>query len=178
MLYFPLDRINECALVQDGTMVHHDAVIAGMAGAALFGLGGALAGSTAMNSAEHVGHLSVRLFLDDPALPSLTITVLNTSMIKSSNEFLKLFDNAQQLYNEFEGIVRMNRRALEAKEKPPVQSGGAPAPSGAASTAQANVDGNARILEQIKHLAAMHTEGILTDEEFAQKKKMLLDRMA
>jgi len=177
MQLFPLDQITECALVQDGTMVHHDAVIAGMAGAALFGLGGAVAGSTAMSNAEHVGHLSVRLFLDNQSIPSLTVTALNISMIKSSDDFLKLFDNTQQLYNEFEGIVRMNRRTLEAREKQPMPLGSAPADSAAAATAQAKVDGNARILEQIKHLAAMHTEGILTDEEFAKKKTMLLDRM-
>lgn len=169
MQFFPLDKITECALVKDGTMVHHDAVIPGMVGAALFGLGGALAGATAMNKSENVGYLSVRLFIDDISISSLTITALNVSAVKNSEYYLKAYDVAQQVYNEFEGIIRLNRHALEAKAAVPAQA--------VPEQKQCNTDDHSHILEQIKHLGEMHKEGILTDEEFNEKKKVLLDKM-
>ena len=167
--FFPLDKITECALVQDGTMVHHDAVIPGMVGAALFGLGGALAGATATNKSENVGYLSVRLYIDDVSISSLTITALNVSAAKSGDYYLKAFDVAQQVYNEFEGIIRVNRHTLEAKAAVPTQAD--------PEQKQRNTDDHSHIFEQIKHLGEMHKEGILTDEEFNEKKKVLLDKM-
>ena len=82
--FFQFDKITGCELVQDGTTVHQSAVLPGMIGAATFGLGGAIAGATAMHNAEAVGHISIRVYLDDASMPSLTITVLNTSMKKST----------------------------------------------------------------------------------------------
>ncbi|MEA4998983.1 MAG: SHOCT domain-containing protein [Candidatus Limiplasma sp.] len=170
MQFFPLDKITECALVQDGTMVHHDAVIPGMVGAALFGLGGALAGATAMNKSENVGYLSVRLFIDDVSVSSLTITALNASAMKSSEYYLKAYDLAQQVYNEFEGIIRVNRARQNAAAKPV-------APETHNEPAEDSIQANTQILDQIKRMAQLHAEGILTEEEFISKKQALLERM-
>ncbi len=172
--FFQFDKITGCELVQDGTTVHQSAVLPGMIGAAAFGLGGALAGATAMHNAEAVGHISIRVYLDDSSMPSLTITVLNTSMQKSTQAYLNSFNAAQQLYTEFESIIRLNRKAQE--EKP-----AAPEPREESAKPPKASDGlaeNARILEQIKVLAKMRDEGILTDEEFADKKKLYMDKLA
>lgn len=178
--YFALNQITECALVQDGTMVHYNAVVAGMAGAALFGLGGAVAGATAMNNAEHGGHISVRVLLNDDHMPSLTITVMNASIKKSEPAYLEAFENAQKIYNEFEGIVRMNQRnqGSGASQGASAQTTAAQRiPTQATDPHQDVTAENARILEQINHLAQMQKEGILTADEFSEKKKMLLDRL-
>ena len=170
MQFFPLDKITECALVQDGTMVHYDAVIPGMVGAALFGLGGALAGATAMNKSENVGYLSVRLFIDDVSVSSLTITALNVSADKSSEYYLKAYDLAQQVYNEFEGIIRVNRTRQNTSAKP-IE------PATHNEPAEDSIQANTQILDQIKRMAQLHADGILTEEEFISKKKALLERM-
>jgi hypothetical protein len=168
--YFSLNQITECALVQDDTMVHHNAVASGMVGAALFGLGGALAGATAMSNTEHGGHISVRVLMNDNHMPSLTITILNMSIMKSDPVYLSAFDTAQKIYNEFEGIVRMNQRN-NAQE--PSQG----TPAKAVDLHQNDIAANARILEQINHLAQMQKDGILTADEFSEKKKILLNRL-
>lgn len=171
--FFRLDKITGCELVQDGTTVHQSAVLPGMIGAAAFGLGGALAGATAMHNAEAVGHISIRVYMDDATMPSLTITVLNTSMQKSTQAYLNSFNAAQQLYTEFESIVRLNRKAQEDKPAAP-QHVEEPAKPAKANDGLAE---NARILEQIKVLAKMREEGILTETEFADKKKLYMDKL-
>jgi hypothetical protein len=182
MIFFPLNKITECALVQDGTMVHHNAVLSGMVGAAAFGLAGALAGATAMNKSEQIGYLSVRVFIDDISMSSLTFDLLRTSFKKSDQIYLDAFAMAQKVYSEFEGIVRINQRSLSAAVSKPE-----PAPAGATSaatvkqapsaTGDAAIEVNEKILTQIRNLAQMNKEGILTDEEFAQKKKIYMDKM-
>jgi hypothetical protein len=49
--------------------------------------------------------------------------------------------------------------------------GGEPAPSAAAPAAEA---GGGSDLDQLQKLADLHAQGILTDEEFAAKKKQIL----
>lgn len=171
--FFPLDKITSCALVQDGTMVHQNAVVPGMVGAALFGLGGALAGATAMNSSENCGHLSVRVLIDDAAISSVTVPTLNCSLRKSDEGYTAAFSLAQQIYNEFEGIVHYNRARQSTASQPVAPA--APAPR--SEPAEGSLQANAQLLDQIKRIAQLHAEGILTDEEFTSKKKALLDKM-
>ncbi|GGC64533.1 hypothetical protein GCM10011410_16330 [Hoyosella rhizosphaerae] len=52
----------------------------------------------------------------------------------------------------------------------------APAPTSPASAGTGSVDSE-QIYERIRQLGKLHAEGILTDEEFAAKKKELLDRL-
>ncbi|NLI21736.1 MAG: SHOCT domain-containing protein [Clostridiales bacterium] len=188
---FSLDKVTECALVQDGTMVHHNAVLPGMVGAAAFGLAGALAGATATNRSENVGHLSIRVFIDDLRVSSLTINILNASIKKSDQVYLDAFALAQKIYNEFEGIVRLNQRghtapaavpaAAPAASPAPVAGAHPAAPAITASAPQSPtgkaLTDNERILEQVRRLAQMHQDGILTDAEFAEKKKLYMDKI-
>ena len=188
MKIFPLNKVAECALVQDGTMVHHNAVLPGMVGAAAFGLAGALAGATATNRSENVGHLSVRVFIDDLHISSLTITILNESTRKSDQLYLNRFNLAQEVYNEFEGIIRVNQRPTAAAPAAapaataaspaahPAAQPAAAAPAAQTATGKALTD-NALILEQIRHLAQMHKDGILTDAEFDEKKKLYMSKI-
>lgn len=178
--FFPLDKITGCALVQDGTMVHESAVVQGMIGAAMFGLGGALAGTTAMHNAEHCGHLSVRVLINDMQTPSITIPILNASVSKSSEHYVNCFRKAQEVYNEFEGIVQYNRAAQQsapaATAAAPAQAQQGQAPARLA--AQGSMEANSQIIDQIQRLAKLHSEGILTDDEFSAKKRALLDKMS
>lgn len=177
---FPLDKITGCALVQDGTMVHESAVVQGMIGAAMLGLGGAIAGSTAMHNAEHCGHLSVRVLINDLRTPSITIPFLTVTAAKSSEVYLKAFNLAQQVYNELEGIVQYNRAAQQSAPAAPAPAPAQALPGQAAApaAAQGTVDANAQILDQIQRLAKLHSDGILTDDEFSTKKRALLDKMS
>ena len=83
------------------------------------------------------------------------------------------FNAAQQLYTEFESIIRLNKKAQEEKAAAPEPKEEPARPP----KANDDLTENARILEQIKALAKMREEGILTDEEFADKKKLYMDKL-
>lgn len=228
-IYF-LDRVIECSLIQDGTIVHKDAVAPAMVGAAVFGLGGAIAGATAMHGDAQVGILAVRILMDDLRSPSVMFTVLSTSLDKNSPAYLSSFQQAQELYGIFEGVVRYNRthKADPAASRPfqaeaPLQhqpqaqqaqngpfqqfaNGSSPQPpnglyqqvpqaadSGNARCAQCNAAlpyqakfcnacgtkvafVSAKTAEQLSHLEQLRNDGILTAQEFEEKKAFLMER--
>ncbi len=158
---FPLDKIIQCQLIQDGTTVHTNAVAPAMIGAAFLGLGGAIAGATAMSNDAVVGVLAVRLLIEDMKMPSVMISVLRTSTNKASQEYQNLFFLAQEVYGIFEGIVRVNEQARRQAQAQ-------------ATTAGA---GTSDVMDQLSKLADLKAKGVLTDQEFEAKKAMLLAKI-
>lgn len=196
---FSLGKIVECSLIQDGTVVHKNAVAPAMVGAAIFGLGGALAGATAMHSDAQVGVLAVRLMLDDIRNPSVLISFLSSSVDKSSQIYLNAFQEAQEVYGIFEGVIRINERQMKQAQiaqnnAQPVSNPAYPQPSAVGTpkiycaNCGAELSGGAKFCsscgstvvhisqktaEQLRKLEQLRDDGILTQQEFEEKKKML-----
>ncbi len=198
---FDLGKVIECSLIQDGTVVHKDAVAPAMVGAAVFGLGGAIAGATAMHSDAQVGILAVRVLLDDMRSPSVLFTILSHSVDKNSPVYLNAFQSAQEVYGIFEGVVRYNRQHREqvataapgmafaqAGVRPGSESTDLPGSAfcvrcGAPLPAQAkfcHICGSTvhtiseKTAQQIRKLEQLRDDGILSVQEFEDKKAMLL----
>lgn len=157
---FPLDKIIECELIQDGTAVHKNAIAPAMIGAAFLGLGGAIAGATAMSNDAHVGVLAVRLLLEDMKIPSLMISVLKASTDKSSQEYQNFFYIAQEIYGIFEGLMRVNDQARRQAQAPSNTVG---------------LEGD--VMDQLSKLADLKAKGVLTEQEFESKKALLLNKI-
>ena len=68
------------------------------------------------------------------------------------------------------------RAANQAAESPPPTAEAEPSPVPVAPSASARPTGvSPETLEQLKELAQLHEQGVLTDEEFAREKGKLLD---
>lgn len=163
VILFPLNRIAGCELVQNGSVVSREEGKIG--GAVILGYG-AMAGNKQSFSEEMGGVLAVRLVIDDMRVPSVTINVLEGSISKASQEYQKYYFIAQEVYGRFQGIVRINNAERE-------QSAQRKAVEQAPKAAQLPEN----IMDQLRKLAQLKDEGILTEQEFSTKKQLLMEKL-
>jgi hypothetical protein len=156
---FPLNRIVECDLVQNGSVISREE--GKMGGAVILGYG-AMAGNKQAVSEEMGGVLAVRLVIDDMRVPAVVVNVLETAISKASQEYQKFFFIAQEIYGRFQGVVRINNAEMQklAQQQTPKA---------------AQLPEN--IMDQIRKLGQLRDDGILTEQEFDSKKKLLMEKI-
>jgi hypothetical protein len=93
------------------------------------------------------------------------ISVLRASTDKSTPQYQNAFYIVQEIYGIFEGIVRINeaerQRGAQTVKDQNTQSGGT----------------HNEIIDQLGKLAELKTKGVLTEQEFEEKKAVLLSKM-
>lgn len=156
---FPINKIVECDLVQNGSVISREE--GKITGATAFGYG-AMGGTKQSTSVEMGGVLAIRLVIDDMRIPSVTINVLELALSKASQEYQKFFFIAQEVYGRFQGIVRINNAERQ-------QQSIAQAPKAAQLPEN--------IMDQIRKLGQLKDDGILTEQEFNAKKQLLMDKI-
>jgi hypothetical protein len=179
---FPDDKIIECALLQDGAVVKKSEGSAALAGVSIPYFG-SLQGTAKSGGSEHeTGSLAVRLTLDDLTTPSVIFDI-TSGADKSSKAYGVAFEQAQELFGIFDGITRMNLKAMQAEAESGKEAGEAQ-PAQAAKTAEQETDANTKdlndkdkIFESIRQLGKLRDEGLLSEEEFAAQKKSLMERI-
>jgi hypothetical protein len=181
---FPDDKIIECVLLQDDTVVKKSEGSAALAGVKIPYFG-SLQGTAKTGSNEHEsGILTVRLTIEDIRTPSVIFRITGGAD-KSSEAYGKAFEQAQELFGFFDGIARMN---LNAKEKAAAPEKAPSAAAPPAQTAQAEPaqeiksdpkesDADENIFDTIRELGKLRDEGLLTEEEFSAKKKYLMEKL-
>lgn len=162
---FYCTKIVECVLVQDGAVVKSSAGTAVLAGTNVPMLG-VLQGKAASASNEHqTGLLSVRLTLDDRQTPSVIFHFTDGGVDKSSPQYAAAFQEAQEVFGIFDAIARMNNKA----QTPAAQAAAPPAPPAPVQRED--------VFEKIRQLGRLREEKLLTEEEFAAKKKALMEQI-
>ena len=171
---FRYDKIIDCVLIQDGSVVKTSEGSAILAGTSVPYLG-LLQGKASSSSDERqTGILSVRLTLDDIQNPSVLFT-FSGNMDKSSAAYAESFTQAQQVFGIFDAIVRINKKTTASPQNTaPAQTVRA-AQSTVASQPAASE--NESVFDTIRQLGKLRDDGILTEEEFNQKKKLLLEQI-
>lgn len=174
---FPYDKIVECSLLQDGSVVKNSEGSAMLAGTSVPMLG-VLQGKASSISNEHqTGSLSVRLTLDDIQTPSVIFHFAG-GVDKSSREYAAAFQEAQEVFGIFDAIVRMNLKTLTAAAPKSVPSAAPAEHAPRSETTSAPVQtGNESVFEKIRQLGKLRDDGLLTEEEFVQKKKLLMEQI-
>lgn len=175
---FRYDKIIDCVLIQDGSVVKSSEGSAILAGTSVPMLG-VLQGKASSSSDEHqTGILSVRLTLDDMQNPSILFTFNRGNMDKSSADYANNFQQAQEVFGIFDAIVRMNLKAMAVAPPKSVPSAASVEHTAQFAAASAPVQsGNESAFEKIRQLGKLRDEGLLTEEEFTQKKKLLMEQI-
>jgi hypothetical protein len=115
---FPDDKIIECVLLQDDTVVKKSEGSAALAGVKIPYFG-SLQGTAKTGSNEHEsGILTVRLTIEDIRTPSVIFRITGGAD-KSSAEYGRAYADAQELFGFFDGVARMNLKAKEEAAAPP-----------------------------------------------------------
>ncbi len=176
---FPDDKIIECALLQAGAVVKKSDGSAALAGVSIPYFG-SLQGTASTGSSEsQTGILAVRLTLDDLTMPSV-IFEITSGADKASKVYGMAFEQAQELFGFFDGIARMNLKAMENSAAP--QSASAEQMQTAKPAQETKSDAKEstakeNIFEMIRQLGKLKDDGLLSEEEFAAQKKSLMERL-
>lgn len=157
---FPLNKIVDCELLQDYTSVSKEEGTFG--GASAFGYGG-ISGNRKAVSQVMAGGLAVRLTIDDIRVSSIVISIIEGSTEKASDEYQGFLSEAQQIYGKFQSIVLINNAECQKREQQAVQ--------------EPKTNEHEKAIEQIRQLAKLKDEGILSEEEFEAKKKLLMEKI-
>jgi len=143
----PLFRIRDCRSIQSVELLDNEAGSGALTGALLFGVVGAVVGSSNKKNI-----LIVRLHTSDINEPIVDLHVLATPLARKDKDFARCFENANSIYGRLMAIAAQNT-ARSAKP----QQQGAP--------------GQADEIRRYKQLA---DDGIISQEEFEAKKKQIL----
>jgi hypothetical protein len=179
-----VEMLNDATVVQSAASKFGGAGLLGVVvpGAAGFG------GGSQSHSGEKVAVVAVRVTLDNPHFPSATLPFLFDVSDKASEPYRQAMSNAYEVYGIFEGYVRLrdmqrnDAKPASEKKQPKAQdvcaSCGAPLAEGAKFCNECGAKAAAvseKTAGQLKRISSLYEEGVLTQEEYEAKKRMLLE---
>lgn len=186
---FSMGDITAVQLINDATVVQSSSSTMGggaLLGVVVPGVAG-FGGQSSSNSGEQSAVVAVRVLLNNPRTPSFMIPFLFAVVPKASPSYQQAVQVAYEVYGIFEMALKRNEQAANAP-KPQTAS---VLPSvyctkcGASNTPGAkfcSACGNTitviseKVKEQILKLEQLRDDGVLSVQEFEDKKKMLTDQ--
>ena len=126
-------------------------------GGAFFGLGGLIVGSSmSRNINEKCNELKLIIRINDPENPQIVIPYIKTQCDKSGWLYRDTIENVQELCSLLEYII--NTKTLEQSANSQSQS----------------IEIEKSPKEQLQELKEMLNEGLITEEDYEQKKKQII----
>ena len=139
-------RIRDCSKITNAELIVQEAGSAAVTGALLFGVAGAVAGSSMKKSI-----IKIVLQTADIEEPIVNLDILTMPTAPNNKLFTKCFDAANKIYGQLKAIADQNT--------------GNTAPQSAASSS---------VADELTKLKNLLDQGILSQEEFDTQKKRLL----
>ena len=150
---YKFEEILKYEVIENG-----DSVVKGTAGKTLvgglfFGLGGALIGSASSKKVNNkCNDLSVNIYLNDVSTPNIFLPIIKSEVLKSSAYYTESVSLAKSICGLLEFAINQKELAVEEKISEPKSD-----------------------KEKLKELKEMFEEGLISEEEYNQKKKQILD---
>ena len=158
---FRFEELRSFELLEDDSQIVGGGVGMALAGGALFGTGGAIAGSmvSGKKTKKTVDNLLLKINLRAIDFPCVIIPYITKTVKVTSNEYKKALGAAQQTISCIELIIEMMD---EQRQQIKSEVNAAPTPAAADP------------VEQVKKLKELMDMGVLSQEEFEVKKRELL----
>ncbi|WP_394961565.1 SHOCT domain-containing protein [Candidatus Allofournierella merdavium] len=141
----PFQKILECQIVENGATVQSGGIGRAVVGGVLAGGAGAIVGASTRKSKLIVDNLSIRIITSDVNNALIIIPILETVTNRESEKYKKAYKIAQEIHATIVSIIKT-----------------------VANSSQVVPDTNP--LTQIQMLFELKEKGIISDEEFEQKK--------
>lgn len=146
-------------VIEDGKTQVQGRAGSALIGGAFFGLAGAIVGSSRARSIDEMcSKLALLIHINNLSSPQIEIDFLNNvSLKKSSTEYKNRIDNIRLICSHLEYI--MNSKNLEDYHT---------------QEAYLNNKASTAIKEELQELKELFDEGLITEEDYEQKKKQIL----
>lgn len=151
--------LNSFELFENGNSKVQGRAGSALVGGYFFGVIGAIAGASRSKKINEVcSSLQVKINVNDLDNPVLSIILNDTPIKKSSDAYLSLMNQAKSLISNLEFISSSKNIDAVSKIKKSI-----------------DLQNNQPLKEQLQELKDMLNEGLITQEEFEQKKKQILN---
>lgn len=157
--FIKYNQIVDFELLENGGSLAKGGVGRAVVGGMLFGSTGAIVGSTTRKQKKLCESLCIKLTLKDFEEPSYYINFIKKPVDVGSEYYKDVMKKAQDMMSKLQLIT--------SSMSAPVQEDTGKSMGGSAET-------NADPIAEIRGYKALYDEGILTEEEFQQKKKQIL----
>lgn len=149
---FKYNEILDFEVLEDGATITKGGFGKAIVGGAIFGLAGAIAGGTSKKSKQVCTKLEIKITTKNIDNPVIYITLLNTEFKKDSFVYKTAYKSVQNILSKFQIIVNQleNNSDIEKNE-------------------------NISVTDEIKKYKELLDMGAISQEEFDEKKKQLLN---
>lgn len=152
--YVEFTKIIDCEIIEDNTTIMKGGIGRSIVGGALAGGVGAVVGASTRGSSDIVKNLAIRIITNDISNSLVMITLIKFDTNRNSDFYKNCMASAQGIYSTIASILNSNK----------TDKGAIPDSIEAIS-----------VSDQIRELAKLKEEGLITEEEFNKKKKTLLN---
>jgi len=152
--YVEINKIIDCEVVEDKTTIMKGGIGRAIVGGVLAGGVGAIVGAGTRGSSDVVRNLAIRIITNDISNSLVMITLIAGKTKRDSVDYINCMASAQGIYSTIISILNSS--------KPDKQI-------------ITDSLGSTSISDQIRELAKLKEEGLLTEDEFNKKKKALLN---
>lgn len=157
--FIKYNQIVDFELLENGGSLAKGGVGRAVVGGMLFGSTGAIVGSTTRKQKKLCESLCIKLTLKDFEEPSYYINFIEKPVDVGSGYYKDVVKKAQDMMSKLQLIA---------------SSMSAPVKEDTGKNMDGNAEANADPIAEIRGYKALYDEGILTEEEFQQKKKQIL----
>lgn len=157
--FIKYNQIVDFELLENGGSLAKGGVGRAVVGGMLFGSTGAIVGSTTRKQKKLCESLCIKLTLKDFEEPSYYINFIEKPVDVGSEYYKDVVKKAQDMMSKLQLIA---------------SSMSAPVQEDTGKNMDGNAEANADPIAEIRGYKALYDEGILTEEEFQQKKKQIL----
>lgn len=157
--FIKYNQIVDFELLENGGSLAKGGVGRAVVGGMLFGSTGAIVGSTTRKQKKLCESLCIKLTLKDFEEPSYYINFIEKPVDVGSGYYKDVVKKAQDMMSKLQLIA---------------SSISAPVKEDTGKNMDGNAEANADPIAEIRGYKALYDEGILTEEEFQQKKKQIL----
>ena len=157
--FIKYNQIVDFELLENGGSLAKGGVGRAVVGGMLFGSTGAIVGSTTRKQKKLCESLCIKLTLKDFEEPSYYINFIEKPVDVGSGYYKDVVKKAQDMMSKLQLIA---------------SSMSAPVQEDTGKNMDGNAEANADPIAEIRGYKALYDEGILTEEEFQQKKKQIL----
>lgn len=152
--YVEFNKIIDCEIMEDNTTIMKGGIGRAIVGGVLAGGVGAIVGAGTRGSSNVVKNLAIRIITNDISNSLVMITLINSDTKRDSDVYKNCMASAQGIYSTIISILNSS--------KPDKQI-------------ITDSLGSTSFSDQIRELAKLKEEGLLTEDEFNKKKKALLN---
>lgn len=152
--YVEFNKIIDCEILEDNTTIMKGGIGRAIVGGVLAGGAGAIVGAGTRGTSEVVKNLAVRIITNDISNSLIMIVLIKSDIQRNSFLYKNCIASAQGIYSTIISILN------SGKTDNPVFTGSI---------------GSTSVSDQIREFAKLKEEGLITEDEFNKKKKILLN---